>query len=103
MSLLDKHWATQAAAAIDSAIDDATREHRVIDQSTARLIVASLPVPEHGALAQFAYSGRLNRAKALAELENLRLGSEHESWAGALWDYLDQPRLLRQKHTKEAA
>lgn len=81
----------QTAEAIEAGIHRAEQLGRTIDAATARAI--ALCLGELGSqLANFGLTGTLHRTQALLEMEWLNVDESTQLWAGALWDYLDQPR-----------
>lgn len=79
---------------IEMGIHRAERQGRPIDTSTARMIAACLAEPS-SQLQRFGLTGTLRRSQALLEMEWLDVAPQTQLWAGALWDYLDQPRAPR--------
>ncbi len=85
----------RTAQAIEAGIHRAEQTRHPIDSATARMIAICLG--ELGSqLQHFGLTGTLHRTQALLEMEWLDVTPNTQLWAGALWDYLDQPRLPRQ-------
>lgn len=84
----------RVAQAIEAGIHHAEQLRGPIDATTARMIAICLG--DLGSqLQHFGLTGTLHRSQALLEMEWLDVTPDTQLWAGALWDYLDQPRLPR--------
>jgi hypothetical protein len=79
---------------IEMGIHRAEQQGRPIDTSTARMIATCLGEPG-SQLQHFGRTGTLHRTQALLEMEWRDVAPQTQLWAGALWDYLDQPRAPR--------
>jgi len=96
-----EHFDTVSVDDVNTAIDDgihaAELTQRPIRTSVARLIALRIADSDDSALANFGRTGRLRRPDVLVELEWLYVPARHQAWAGALWDYLDQPVAYRRQ------
>ena len=105
-SLHPEHFDDVSADDVTRAVEDgihaAELTQRPIRTSVARLIALRIADSGSSALATFGRTGRLRRPDVLVELEWLYVPARHQAWAGALWDYLDQPVAYRRQVRRAA-